>query len=104
MKPLALDLVFFAGDDALDLVLLAGAEAGGGFFLFLDPPVETAVDVVALVVADVVALVEAVAGFLPLSGPKAGAGPAAGAGPEAGAGPDDVALARGGLVGAEVAG
>ena len=106
MKPLATldDLVFFAGDDALDLVLLAGAEAGGGFFLFLDPPVETAVDVVALVVADVVALVEAVAGFLPLSGPKTGEGPAAGAGPEAGAGPDDVALAGGGLGGAEVAG
>ena len=96
MKPLALDLVFFAGDDALDLVLLAGGEVGGAFILFLDPPVETAVDGVALV--------EAVAGFLPLSGPKAGAGPAAGAGPEAGAGPDDVALAGGGLVGAEVAG
>ena len=87
MKPLATlnDLVFFAGDDALDLVLLAGAEAGAGFFLFLDPPVETAVP-------DVVALVEDVAGFLPLTGP------------EAGAGPDDVALARGGLVGTEVAG
>ena len=90
--------MFFAGDDALDLVLLAGGEAGAGFFLFLDPPVETAVDVVALVEADVVALVQVVAGFLPLTGPEAGAGP------KAGAGPDDVALAGGGLVGAEVAG
>ena len=85
--------MFFAGDDALDLVLLAGAKAGAGFFLFLDPAVETAVP-------DVVALVEVVAGFLPLIGPEAafaaaGARPEAGAGPEARAGPDDVALAGG---------
>ena len=84
MKPLALDLVFFTGDDALDLVLLARAEAGAGFFLFLDPAVETAVPAV-------VSLVEVVADFLPLTGP------------EAGAGPDDVSLAGGGLGGAEVA-
>jgi hypothetical protein len=97
LKPLAtLDLVFFAGDDALDLVLLAGAEAGAGFFLFLDPAVETAVPAV-------VALVEAVAGFLPLTGPEAAFAEAR-AGPEAGAGPDDVALAGGGLGGAEAAG
>ena len=88
--------MFFAGDDALDLVLLAGAEAAG-YFLFLDPTVETAVPVV-------VALTEAAASFLALT-----AFAEAIAGPKAWVATYWVALtggalAGGGLVGAEVAG
>ena len=84
MKPLAtLDLVFFAGDEALDLMFLAGAEVVVGFFLFLDPPVETAVPAV---------VAQAGAGAVPDDVALDVAGP------------DDVALARGGLGGAEVAG